>query len=254
MRAERVNHGRERRLGALAKSPYRTYFYFMTDSCFSPPPVAAVPVLDSSALFPVRRILCVGRNYAAHRREMGGDDRDPPFFFAKPADAVAPPGARVPYPPATQDLHHEVELVVALGGGGADVPADAALSLVFGYAVGVDLTRRDLQSAAKAKGQPWDAAKGFDVSAPISAIRRGLATPPVGRIRLSVNGAVRQDAEVADMIWAVPEIIAEASRLWRLAAGDLIFTGTPEGVGALARGDRLEGEIEGVGALGFTIV
>ena len=155
--------------------------------------------------------------------------------------------------PSRRSLHHEIELVVALHGGGADVPADAALGLVFGYAVGVDLTRRDLQNAAKDKGQPWDAAKGFDHSAPISAIRRGLATPPVGRISLSVNGAVRQDAEIADMIWSVPEIIAEASRLWTLAAGDLIYTGTPEGVGALVRGDRLEGEIEGVGALAFTI-
>jgi fumarylpyruvate hydrolase len=225
----------------------------MTDYCFPPSPVAAVPVLGSDALFPVRRILCVGRNYAAHRREMGGDDRDPPFFFAKPADAITPPGAAVPYPPATHNLHHEIELVVALGSGGADVPADAALALVFGYAVGVDLTRRDLQTAAKDKGQPWDAAKGFDHSAPIGAIRRGLATPPEGRISLSVNGAVRQDAQIADMIWSVPEIIAEASRLWTLAAGDLIYTGTPEGVGALVRGDRLEGEVEGVGTLAFTI-
>jgi fumarylpyruvate hydrolase len=226
----------------------------MTDFSFPPGPVATVPVVGAGALFPVRRILCVGRNYAAHRREMGGDDRDPPFFFAKPADAVAPPGTDVPYPPATRDLHHEIELVVALGRGGAEVPADAALSLVFGYAVGVDLTRRDLQNAAKVKGQPWDAAKGFDHSAPISAIRRDLAAPPRGRIRLSVNGAVRQDAEVADMIWSVPEIIAEASRLWTLCAGDLIYTGTPEGVGALVRGDRVDGEIEGVGRLGFAVV
>jgi len=226
----------------------------MTDFCFPLPRVAAVPIMSSDAVFPVRRILCVGRNYAAHRREMGGDDREPPFFFAKPADAVTTPGADVPYPSATHNLHHEIELVVALGGGGADVSVDAALSLVFGYAVGVDLTRRDLQNAAKDKGQPWDASKGFDHSAPISAIRRDIATPPRGRIRLSVNGAVRQDAQVADMIWNVPEIIAEASKLWRLAAGDLIYTGTPEGVGPLIRGDRLEGEVEGVGALGFTIV
>jgi fumarylpyruvate hydrolase len=225
----------------------------MTDFCFPPPPVAAVPVLGSDALFPVRRILCVGRNYAAHRREMGGDDRDPPFFFAKPADAVTLPGAEVPYPSATHNLHHEIELVVALGGGGADVPVETSLSLVFGYAVGVDLTRRDLQNAAKDKGQPWDAAKGFDHSAPISAIRRDIATPPDGRISLSVNGAIRQDARIDDMIWSVPEIIAEASRLWRLAPGDLIYTGTPEGVGPLVRGDRLQGEVEGVGALAFTI-
>jgi fumarylpyruvate hydrolase len=226
----------------------------MTDFCFPPPPVAAVPVIGSDALFPVRRVLCVGRNYAAHRREMGGDDREPPFFFAKPADAVVPPGAEVPYPSATHNLHHEIELVVALGEGGRDIAPGAALSRVFGYAVGVDLTRRDLQSAARDKGQPWDASKGFDHSAPISAIRRGSAAAPAGRIRLSVNGAARQDALVSDMIWNVAEIIAEASKLWRLAAGDLIFTGTPEGVGPLVRGDRLEGEVEGVGALAFTIV
>ena len=224
----------------------------MTDYLISAPPQAAVPV-EGGGLFPVRRILCVGRNYAAHRREMGGDDRDPPFFFAKPADAVVPPGADVTYPSATADLHHEIELVVALGAGGSDIESGAALACVFGYAVGVDLTRRDLQNAAKAKGQPWDASKGFDASAPISAIRRGLSTPPLGRIALSVNGETRQSAEVADMIWNVPEIIAEASKLWRLAPGDLIFTGTPEGVGAVARGDRVDGEVEGVGTLSFRV-
>jgi fumarylpyruvate hydrolase len=225
----------------------------MTLSIPAAAPVPAVAVLGQEARFPVRRILCVGRNYAAHRREMGGDDRDPPFFFSKPADAVVASGARIPYPSATSDLHHEVELVVALGAGGGDVAVDDALALVFGYAVGVDLTRRDLQSAARAKGQPWDAAKGFDMSAPIGPIRPADGPPPQGRIRLSVNGAVRQDAEVADMIWNVAEIIAQASRLWRLAPGDLIFTGTPEGVGPLVRGDSIEGEIDGVGALTFSI-
>ena len=225
----------------------------MTDYLISVPPQAAVPV-EGGGLFPVRRILCVGRNYAAHRREMGGDDRDPPFFFAKPADAVVPPGADVTYPSATADLHHEIELVVALDGGGSDIDPGAALACVFGYAVGVDLTRRDLQNAAKARGQPWDASKGFDASAPISAIRRGLAAPPPGRIALTVNGETRQSAEVADMIWNVPEIIAEASKLWRLAPGDLIFTGTPEGVGAVARGDRVDGEVEGVGTLSFRVL
>ena len=224
----------------------------MSDFVFSPAPTAAVPV-EGGDRFPVRRILCVGRNYAAHRREMGGDDRDPPFFFAKPPDAVVPPGVDVAYPAMTADLHHEIELVVALGAGGADLAPSEALRAVFGYAVGVDLTRRDLQNAAKAKGQPWDASKGFDASAPISAIRR-LPAPPQGRIAVSVNGQVRQDASLADMIWNVPEIIAEASRLWTLAAGDLIFTGTPEGVGALVRGDRVRGEVEGVGALEFTVV
>lgn len=225
----------------------------MADYVFAPPPIAASPVEGQAALFPIRRVLCVGRNYAAHRREMGGDDRDPPFFFAKPADAVVGPGVDPAYPSRTANLHHEIELVVALKGGGADVPVEAALDLVFGYAVGVDLTRRDLQNAAKDKGQPWDASKGFDQSAPMSAIRPWSGPAPQGRIRLSVNGAVRQDAAVADMIWNVAEVISEASKLWRLEPGDLIFTGTPEGVGPLAPGDRIEGEIEGVGALAFTI-
>jgi fumarylpyruvate hydrolase len=220
---------------------------------FPPPVQPAVPIVGSADLFPVRRILCVGRNYAAHRREMGGEDRDPPFFFAKPADAVVPLGGDIPYPSATGDFHHEVELVVALGQGGEDLASEAALSLVFGYAVGVDLTRRDLQGAARAKGQPWDAAKGFDRSAPIGAIRRAGGAPPRGRIALTVNGAIRQQASVADMIWNVAEIIAQASRLWRLAPGDLIFTGTPEGVGPLVRGDTVEAEIEAVGELRFTI-
>jgi fumarylpyruvate hydrolase len=225
----------------------------MDSYVFSPPAHPAVPVLGGGALLPVRRILCVGRNYWAHRREMGGEDRDPPFFFSKPADAVVPPGGTVRYPPCTADLHHEVELVAAIGRAGAEVSPGEALNLVFGYAVGVDLTRRDLQSAARAKGQPWDAAKGFDESAPISAIRPWTGPPPLGAIRLTVNGQIRQDAIVADMIWNVAEIIAEASRLWRLAPGDLIFTGTPEGVGPLVRGDAVEGEVEGVGALSFTI-
>jgi fumarylpyruvate hydrolase len=218
------------------------------------PAGATVAVLGAEARFPVRRILCVGRNYAAHRREMGGDDRDPPFFFSKPADAVVAAGGDIPYPSATADLHHEVELVAALGAGGADVAVADALSLVFGYAVGVDLTRRDLQAAARAKGQPWDAAKGFDNSAPIGAIRPADGPPPQGRIRLDVNGQTRQDARVDDMIWNVAEVIAQASRLWRLAPGDLIFTGTPEGVGPLVRGDRVDCAIEGVGDLAFRIV
>jgi fumarylpyruvate hydrolase len=219
------------------------------------PHVAQVrtPIAGEDGLFPVRRILCVGRNYAAHRREMGGDDRDPPFFFAKPADALAGPGTPVPYPPATSELHHEVELVVALAAGGADIRADEALALVFGYAVGVDLTRRDLQNAAKAKGQPWEAGKAFDQSAPLSAIRRAAGPPPDAAIRLTVNGEVRQQAVIGDMIWNVAEIIAEASRLWRLEGGDLIFTGTPEGVGPLIRGDEVEGTIEGLEPLAFTV-
>jgi fumarylpyruvate hydrolase len=226
----------------------------MSQYLFDPPAVVTVPVEGQAALFPVRRILCVGRNYAAHRREMGGDDRDPPFFFAKPADAIVGPGKDVAYPPKTANLHHEIELVVALKAGGKDVPADRALDLVFGYAVGVDLTRRDLQNAAKDKGHPWDSAKGFDASAPISAIKPWTGAAPQGRITLAVNGQTRQDATVADMIWATAEIIAEASKLWTLAPGDLIYTGTPEGVGPLVRGDHVMGSVEGVGELAFTVV
>ncbi|MDQ0464879.1 fumarylpyruvate hydrolase [Caulobacter ginsengisoli] len=215
----------------------------MSQYAFPPAPQAAVPVLGSDKLFPVRRILCVGRNYAAHRREMGGDDRDPPFFFAKPADALVLPGVDVPYPSATANLHHEIELVAAIGEGGK----------VFGYAVGVDLTRRDLQNAAKDKGQPWEAGKAFDHSAPISAIRPGDVDPEAA-IEIRVNGAVRQSASIGDMIWSVPEIVEQARRLWTLAPGDLIFTGTPEGVAAIVRGDHVEGSVAGVGALSFTVV
>jgi fumarylpyruvate hydrolase len=225
----------------------------MNAHVFDPPAVTTVPV-EGGGAFPVRRILCVGRNYWAHRREMGGHDRDPPFFFSKPADAIVPPGEDVAYPQATGNLHHEIELVVALGKGGRDVSPEAALSLVFGYAVGVDLTRRDLQAAARDKGQPWEASKAFDASAPISAIRRWTDAPPQGRIWLSVNGETKQDAVVADMIWATAEIIAEASKLWALAPGDLIYTGTPEGVGPVVRGDRVEGGVEGVGELAFKVV
>ncbi len=246
----------------------------MSAYLFDPPAVVAVPIDGQAETFPVRRILCVGRNYAAHRREMGGDDRDPPFFFAKPADAIVacppaggasqseggriadsvPVGKDVAYPPKTTNLHHEIELVVALKVGGSDIAVEAALDVVFGYAVGVDMTRRDLQNAAKDKGQPWDSAKGFDASAPISAIRPWTGPAPQGRIALSVNGQARQDASVADMIWNVAEIVSEASKLWTLAAGDLIYTGTPEGVGPLVRGDLVEGEVEGVGSLRFTVV
>ena len=216
----------------------------MTDYAVTIRPQPTVPVQGSDRPFPVRRILCVGRNYAAHRREMGGDDRDPPFFFSKPADAVVLPGIDVPYPTATSDLHHEIELVVAIGDGGA----------IFGFAVGVDLTRRDLQNGFKAKGQPWDAAKGFDASAPISAIVPTTGVIPQGRITLSVNGQTKQEGEVADMIWSVEEILVEAGKLWTLEAGDLIFTGTPEGVGPLVRGDLVEGSVDAVGALSFRIV
>lgn len=223
-------------------------------STLFPPPAPILAEIDGSAdRFPVRRIYCVGRNYAAHRREMGGDDREPPFFFSKPADAVVPSGAVIPYPSATRNLHHEVELVVALKSGGADVSVSDALGLVFGYAAGVDLTRRDLQSAAKDKGHPWDSSKGFDQSAPLGPIRPWTGAPPSGRIKLSVNGQIRQDASLTDMIWNVAEIISECSRLWRLAPGDLIYTGTPEGVGPLQSGDKIAAEIDEIGALTFTI-
>ncbi len=224
-----------------------------TDFVFPPPSVPSLAVAGTTARFPVRRILCVGRNYAAHRREMGGSDRDPPCFFAKPADALVDvsAGATVPYPTATSELHHEVELVVALGAGGADVAVERALDLVFGYTVGVDLTRRDLQNALKAKSHPWEAAKGFDASAPLGVIRRGIT--PEGRIWLMVNGQRRQEAQLSDMIWSVAETVAQASRLWRLEAGDLIFTGTPEGVGAIVRGDRVECGVDGVGTIAFEV-
>ena len=226
----------------------------MTSYAFAPAAITAVPVEGQPEAFPVRRILCVGRNYAAHAREMGGDERDPPFFFSKPADAIVQPGDDVPYPSRTSNLHHEIELVIALGGGGSDVSVEDALGLVFGYAVGVDLTRRDLQDEAKAAKRPWEASKGFEASAPISPIRRWTGAPPQGRIAISVNGQVKQEGRVADMIWNVPEIVSEASKLWTLAPGDLIYTGTPEGVGPLVRGDKVEGEVEGVGKLAFKVI
>jgi len=218
---------------------------------FDPPPQIALPV-QGCAKFPVRRVFCVGRNYAAHAREMGGDpNREPPFFFTKPADALVSAGAATPYPPATGKLHHEMELVVAIGTGGTDIPPDDALPHVFGYAAGIDLTRRDLQDEAKAGRRPWDMSKGFDASAPIGDITPASVCghPAAGRIRLLVNGETRQDGDLADQIWPVPEIIAALSRLVSLAPGDLIFTGTPEGVGALNRGDEVVGEIDGVGSV-----
>jgi fumarylpyruvate hydrolase len=215
-------------------------------------PRPAVEVAGSALRFPVRRIFCVGQNYAEHAREMGmGGERALPFFFTKPADAFMPSGADVPYPSHTTNLHHEIELVVALGGGGRDVAVHAALSLVFGYAVGNDLTCRDLQAAARDQGRPWDVAKGFDHSAPITPIVPAAKTghPAAGRIWLEVNGKPRQQGDLADMIWNVPEMIAELSTWFELFPGDLIFTGTPAGVGPLLPGDRVRGGVDGIGVL-----
>ena len=217
-----------------------------------PAPPVTLPIDASDALFPVLRVFCVGRNYAEHAVEMGHDpDREPPFFFMKPAVAVVPEGGSLPFPPATDDLHHEVELVVALREGGADVPVEEALDRVFGYAVGLDMTRRDLQARAKEMGRPWDMGKGFDRSAPMGAIRRAedIGHPEAGAIWLRVNGQLRQEGDLAQQIWKVPETIAYLSTLVDLRPGDLIMTGTPKGVGRVVRGDRLEGHIDGVGEL-----
>lgn len=226
------------------------------NTIFPPPPAVTVPIAGGG-LFPVRRIYCIGRNYADHAREMGHDpDREPPFFFTKPADAILVDGADMPYPPRTEDLHFEIELVVAIGRGGADIPAANALDHVWGYAVGLDMTRRDLQAEAKKAGRPWDMAKGFDHSAPIGELvaAAGIGHLASGAITLSVNGETRQSGDIGDMIWGIAESIAFLSGLVELAPGDLIFTGTPAGVGACKRGDRLEGAIAGVGVVSTRIV
>ncbi|HET6632650.1 MAG TPA: fumarylacetoacetate hydrolase family protein [Rhodanobacteraceae bacterium] len=224
----------------------------MSEYCFAPASPASVPVSGSAARFPLRRIFCIGRNYADHAREMGATvDRGRPVFFCKPADAVVVDGADPAYPPATANLQHEVEMTVALQDGGRDIPAEAAEALVFGYGVGLDLTRRDLQAQAKAGGLPWDTAKAFDQSAPLSPLRpvADCGHPRRARLTLAVGGALRQDADIAAMIWSVPEIIAALSTLFELRAGDLIFTGTPAGVGPLRRGDRFEAELHGIARL-----
>ena len=219
------------------------------------PTRATLPVAGDARTFPVRRIWCVGRNYLEHVREMGNDERAPPFFFAKHADMLAPDGATIPYPPLTKDLHHEVELVVALKSGGLNVEADHALDHVFGYGVGIDLTRRDLQAVSRKKEQPWEIGKSFDQSAPCSALQpvASIGHPSRGRIWLSVNGTMRQQGDLSEMIWNVPEIIAKLSQQVGLAAGDLIMTGTPAGVAALAPGDRVECGVDGVASLQIAI-
>jgi fumarylpyruvate hydrolase len=225
---------------------------------FEPSPLPGLPIHGSDARFPVHRIYCIGRNYAEHAREMGAQavSRANPVFFMKPADAIVAGGGDIPYPPATEELHHEVEMVVALARGGRDIDPGAALDCVFGYGVGLDLTRRDLQAAMKARGLPWDVAKAFDASAPVSALRpaSGCGHPAHARLSLAVNGAVRQDTDIADMIFAVPEIITELSKLFELQAGDLIFTGTPAGVGPLRRGDALLASLQGIATLEGRIV
>lgn len=227
----------------------------MTSYVFAPRPPVSVAIEGSKDRFPVHRIYCVGRNYADHAREMGSDPRrESPVFFTKPADAIVESGQPVPYPQRTTNLHHEIELVVALKGGGREIPADEAFQYVFGYAAGNDFTRRDLQQASRAAGQPWDTGKGFDRSAGIGLIKPATAGHAAsGRIWLTVNGRQRQEGNISDMIWKVPEIIAELSTLFELAAGDLIYTGTPAGVGAVRKGDRIEGGIEGVGLVTHVI-
>ncbi len=220
-----------------------------------PPQQAVIAVAGSDKLFPVRRIWCVGRNYIEHIREMGNDERLPPFYFAKPADAIVPDGSTVPYPSLTKDMHHEVELVVALKSGGRNIPVAKALDTIWGYAVGIDLTRRDLQIASRDLKRPWEIGKAFDASAPCGPLKPAseIGHPKKARITLKCNGKVRQDGDLEQMIWNVPEIISNLSEIVALEAGDIIMTGTPSGVAATVPGDKLECAIEGVGTLTVTI-
>ena len=228
----------------------------MADYVFAPPPIVSVPVAGGGH-FPVRRVFCVGRNYAAHAREMGSDpDREPPFFFMKPADALVLNDADMPYPAQTKDLHHEMEMVVAIGSCGKDIPVGDALNHVYGYACGLDMTRRDIQNQAKKEGRPWDMGKGFDKSAPISAIVPASRIGHIGKglIELKVNGKVTQTSDLSMLIWSVSETISYLSGLVELAPGDLIYSGTPEGVAAVKVGDIMEGTVEGVGTITCRVV
>jgi fumarylpyruvate hydrolase len=227
----------------------------MTDFVITPPKQAAIPVKGTGKFFPVRRIWCVGRNYVEHIREMGQDERKPPFFFAKPADAIVTDGGTVPYPSLTNDLHHEVEMVVALKAGGIRIKPENALDLIWGYGVGIDLTRRDLQIASRKQERPWEIGKAWDGSAPCSDLvpASQIGHPSKGRIYLKVNGEVKQDGDLEQMIWNVPETISKLSEMVALEAGDIIMTGTPAGVSALKAGDVLECEVAGVGTLKVTI-
>ena len=229
----------------------------MTKFVIDPPKIPSIAVANSDARFPVRRIFCVGRNYAAHAREMGKDpNREPPFFFTKPADAVVDDNAAIPYPPETANLHYEAELVVAIGKGGVNIAEAQALDHVWGYAIGNELTRRDLQAKAKEMGRPWDWGKAFDNSAicgPVHPVE-SVGHLQQGKIRLSVNNEIRQDADLSEMIWSIPEQIAILSRTMEVKAGDLIYSGTPAGVGALKPGDVCTVEIEGLGSVTTTIL
>jgi fumarylpyruvate hydrolase len=226
-------------------------------TAFEAPAAPALPIVGSDEYFPVHRIYCVGRNYADHAREMGHDpDREPPFFFQKNPDNLLVGSSEFPYPVASSDVHHEIEMVVGLHRGGTDIAVADAMACVYGYAVGLDMTRRDLQGEAKKMGRPWEVGKAFEQSAPCTAMRRAseIGHPSAGRIALVVNGDVRQEGDLAQMIWKVPEMISYLSGLFTLCPGDLIFSGTPAGVGAVQRGDELVGTVEGVGELRLRVV
>ncbi|WP_417247134.1 fumarylacetoacetate hydrolase family protein [Celeribacter sp.] len=228
----------------------------MSDLVITPPAPVLAPITGSTARFPVRRVYCIGRNYAAHAIEMGHDpDREPPFFFQKNPDNLDFSG-EFPYPPMTSDVHHEIEMVVALGQGGKNIPVEAALDHVWGYAVGLDMTRRDLQGQAKKMGRPWEIGKAFEHSAPMGPIRPAseIGHPSKGHVSLSVNGALRQEGNLDQLIWKVPEMISYLSDYFTLAAGDIIMTGTPSGVGPVNRGDVMEAAVEGVGELRVNVI
>ncbi len=223
---------------------------------FPAPPTPSVEIAGADERFPVRRIYCIGRNYLAHIRELGNDERKPPFFFQKPADALLPSGGEFPYPSKSDNVHFEMELVVAIGKSGKNIAVEDALDHVYGYSLGIDMTRRDLQSKAKDEGKPWEAAKAFDHSAPIGAIRPAseIGHPGAGRIWLAVNGEIRQDSDIDLQIWNVQEGISHLSKLYEIMPGDLIYTGTPDGVGAIIRGDVMTGGIDGIGEIKITVV